>query len=63
MFSLLTKMLGLAKNAFLPNLKFRRLLVFNTLQVKISRVHLTSVLAFCQYCDRRFNFGKLAYIY
>ena len=46
-FSLLTKMLGLAQNAFSPNMKFLRLAIFKILQFKINNFPLTSVLPFC----------------
>ena len=63
-FSLLTKMLGLAWNAFSPNLKFLvRLSVFKILQFKISRFPLTLVFPFYQYCDKRLTLGNLAYVY
>ena len=35
---------------------------FKTSQFKISNFFVTSVLPFCQYCDRRLTFGKVAYI-
>ena len=34
-----------------------------SLEVPISHFSLTSVLPFCQQCDRKLAFGKLAYIY
>ena len=62
-FSLLTKMLGKAKNALSPNLNFLRVAVFKILQFKVKNFPLTSVLPFFHCCDRRLTFGKLALIY
>ena len=51
-------------STFSPNLNFLRLPVFKILQFKlINNFLLTSVLAFCQYFDRRSTFKKLDYIY
>ena len=39
---------------------FLRLAVFKILQFKVNDFPLTSVLPFCQYCDRKLSFEKVA---
>ena len=46
-FSMLTKMLEKAENAFSPNLYFLRLAVFKILQFKLKHFFLALVLPFC----------------
>ena len=58
-FLLLTKMLEKALNVFSPNLNLLRLAVFKILYFKVNYFPLTSVVPFCQYCDRRLTFEML----
>ena len=46
-------MLGYAYNAFSRNWNFFRLAVFKILQIEIANFRFTSVLPFCQHCDRK----------
>ena len=51
---------GKSLNAFSPKLKFLGHAIFKVLELRINNFSVTSVLQFCQYCDGRLAFGKLA---